>query len=177
LRRFRTVLRYKSRTGLLKCVAGRNGCDAKLTGRSPEDLAVRRAIEFFPFEALLEDLRSSGWVAGQYAGGYIECLTGSIDRMGPICHRAPVDELAPIFRSRGLTARAKISLPTGAGKTRAAVEAAGRHVLTADAGLKCLLWVARTDELREQAVQSFRRVWSDAIDPKGTSLIAPLRAF
>jgi superfamily II DNA or RNA helicase len=73
-----------------------------------------------------------------------------------------VDELAPIIGRRGVKARAKISLPTGAGKTRVAVEAAVRHVLSANVGMKCVLWVAQTDELCEQAVQSFRQVWSNS---------------
>lgn len=44
-----------------------------------------------------------------------------------------IDELAPIIGSRGTKARAKVSLPTGAGKTRVAVEAAVKYVLAADA--------------------------------------------
>jgi hypothetical protein len=38
---------------------------------------------------LSEDFCSTRWVTGQHAGGEIECLTGSLDRMGPMCHRAP----------------------------------------------------------------------------------------
>jgi superfamily II DNA or RNA helicase len=72
-----------------------------------------------------------------------------------------IDELAPIIASRGARARTKVSLPTGAGKTRVAVEAAVKYVLAADAGSKYVLWVAQTDELCEQAVQSFRQVWSN----------------
>ena len=63
---------------------------------------------------------------------------------------------------RWANARAIISLPTGAGKTRVAVEAAVRHVLVADVGMKHVLWVAQTDELCEQAIQSFRQVWSNS---------------
>jgi superfamily II DNA or RNA helicase len=72
-----------------------------------------------------------------------------------------IDALAPIIGSRGAKARTKVSLPTGAGKTRVAVEAAVQYVLAADAGDKYVLWVAQTDELCEQAVQSFRQVWSN----------------
>ncbi len=72
-----------------------------------------------------------------------------------------IDELAPIIASRGARARTKVSLPTGAGKTRVAVEAAVKYVLAADVGGKYVLWVAQTDELCEQAVQSFRQVWSN----------------
>jgi superfamily II DNA or RNA helicase len=72
-----------------------------------------------------------------------------------------IDALAPIIASRGPSARTKVSLPTGAGKTRVAVEAAVKYVLAADVGDKYVLWVAQTDELCEQAVQSFRQVWSN----------------
>ena len=72
-----------------------------------------------------------------------------------------IDQPEPIFHRRGLDARVVISLPTGAGKTRVAVEAAVQHVLTSDTGEKSLLWVAQTEELCEQAVQSFRQVWSN----------------
>jgi superfamily II DNA or RNA helicase len=71
-----------------------------------------------------------------------------------------VHELESVVKRRGIGARAVISLPTGAGKTRVAVEAAVRHVLTGDLDERYLLWVAQTDELCEQAVQSFRQVWS-----------------
>jgi superfamily II DNA or RNA helicase len=72
-----------------------------------------------------------------------------------------IDALAPIIASRGAQARTKVSLPTGAGKTRVAVEAAVKYVLAAHASDKYVLWVAQTDELCEQAVQSFRQVWSN----------------
>jgi hypothetical protein len=72
-----------------------------------------------------------------------------------------IDDLAPIIASREARARTKVSLPTGAGKTRVAVEAAVKYVLAADVGDKYVLWVAQTDELCEQAVQSFRQVWSN----------------
>ena len=72
-----------------------------------------------------------------------------------------IDEVESIVQRRGLDARAVISLPTGAGKTRVAVEATVKHVLTSDIDHKFVLWVAQTDELCEQAVQSFRQVWSN----------------
>lgn len=55
--------------------------------------------------------------------------------------------------------RAILSLPTGAGKTRTAVEA----LLTAwnqeGQSRAYILWVAQSDELCEQAVEAFREVW------------------
>jgi hypothetical protein len=58
-------------------------------GRSPENLAIGQAVELFSLGALFENCRSSRWVTGQYAGGDIECLTGSHDRMRPMCNRSP----------------------------------------------------------------------------------------
>ncbi len=57
--------------------------------------------------------------------------------------------------------RAILSLPTGAGKTRTAVEA----LLTwwdGDEMIKpYILWIAQSDELCEQAVEAFREIWVD----------------
>ena len=73
-----------------------------------------------------------------------------------------VNQLKSIVGSRGMKGRAVISLPTGAGKTRVVVEASIKHVLSANSNKRYLLWVAQTDELCEQAVQSFRQVWSNS---------------
>ena len=73
-----------------------------------------------------------------------------------------INDLRPILENKGMTGRGVISLPTGAGKTRVAVEASVRHVLRSDSVTGSVLWVAQTDELCEQAVQSFRQVWSSA---------------
>jgi len=59
-------------------------------------------------------------------------------------------------------ARAVLSLPTGSGKTRVAVETAVDCALHNGA---CVLWIAQTDELCEQAVQSFRQVWANRGEP------------
>jgi len=55
--------------------------------------------------------------------------------------------------------RAVISLPTGGGKTRVAVEGAVRLVLEPEGPRRSVVWVAQTAELCEQAVQAFRQVW------------------
>lgn len=56
--------------------------------------------------------------------------------------------------------RAVISLPTGGGKTRVAVQSAVSHVLTHDDREPSVLWIAQGEELCEQAVQCFIDVWS-----------------
>jgi superfamily II DNA or RNA helicase len=56
-------------------------------------------------------------------------------------------------RPRGL-----ISLPTGAGKTRVAVESLVRHIRE-DGLTGPIIWIAQSDELCEQAVQTWSYVW------------------
>ncbi|MFJ8283174.1 DEAD/DEAH box helicase [Streptomyces griseoluteus] len=63
-----------------------------------------------------------------------------------------LDRLAP--------QRAMLSLPTGAGKTRVTAEAVIRWVKQAGDLEGPLLWIAQTEELCEQAVQSWKFVWS-----------------
>ncbi|GIW43875.1 MAG: hypothetical protein KatS3mg077_1157 [Candidatus Binatia bacterium] len=65
--------------------------------------------------------------------------------------------------------RAVISLPTGAGKTRVAVEAAVRFVLAPPRPPRSVLWVAQTEELCEQAVAAFRQAWMN-FGAEGTNL-------
>lgn len=56
--------------------------------------------------------------------------------------------------------RGILTLPTGAGKTRTAVEALIQWRQAASS-LRGILWVAQSEELCEQAVQAFREVWID----------------
>lgn len=57
--------------------------------------------------------------------------------------------------------RALLSLPTGAGKTRVVVEALLTWWDQNERVKPCLLWIAQSDELCEQAVEAFRQVWID----------------
>jgi superfamily II DNA or RNA helicase len=60
--------------------------------------------------------------------------------------------------------RAIITLPTGAGKTRTAVEYTVRLHQQRLLNTPCTtLWIAHTAELLEQAIESFRQVWSHAV--------------
>jgi len=70
-----------------------------------------------------------------------------------------VTGLQQLFQSGTARRRAVVSLPTGGGKTRVTVQAAVDLVLKPGDGNRTVLWVAQTDELCEQAVQSFRHVW------------------
>jgi DNA repair protein RadD len=57
--------------------------------------------------------------------------------------------------------RAILSLPTGAGKTRTAVEAIVRAIRGNRLPGRFVLWIAQSDELCEQAISAFREVWTD----------------
>ncbi len=78
------------------------------------------------------------------------------------------DAMINVLSSSG--GRAVLTLPTGAGKTRVAVDAV-REVLFKEsafdaAQVKSVVWLAHTEELCEQACQSFIDVWrSSAASP------------
>lgn len=68
--------------------------------------------------------------------------------------------------------RALLSLPTGAGKTRTAVEAL-LGWWDGNESNRYILWIAQSDELCEQAIEAFREVWVDC-GGKGTRKILRL---
>ena len=70
-----------------------------------------------------------------------------------------VRNMLRIARVDGARRRGMISMPTGSGKTRVAVQAIVEAMC--HDGLDCgVLWVADRDELCEQAVDAWRQVWS-----------------
>lgn len=71
-----------------------------------------------------------------------------------------VDRILEVLASRPAL-RGMVSLPTGAGKTRVAVEAVIRRLrsLSPEAETVPILWVAQSEELCEQAVQTWASVW------------------
>jgi superfamily II DNA or RNA helicase len=74
-----------------------------------------------------------------------------------------LDRISALLRGEG-PRRGLVSLPTGAGKTRVAVEALVRHLHETGTSGAPLLWIAQTDELCEQAVETWSYVWR-AIGP------------
>ncbi|MEK6465725.1 sacsin N-terminal ATP-binding-like domain-containing protein [Pseudonocardia alni] len=83
-----------------------------------------------------------------------------------------LDRILALLRGEG-PRRGLVSLPTGAGKTRVAVEALVRHVGEVKTLGAPLLWIAQTDELCEQAVETWSYVWR-AIGPSGRLHISRL---
>ena len=84
----------------------------------------------------------------------------------PVLHdfqRTVVDNVRDMLRngrSNSQKKRGMISMPTGSGKTRVAVQAA-IEAITDDGFRSGVLWVADRDELCEQAVEAWRQVWSN----------------
>lgn len=70
--------------------------------------------------------------------------------------------------------RGLLALPTGAGKTRTAVQAVV-EAMRDDGLVGPILWIAQTDELCEQAVSAWAENWR-AIGPRGTLKLARLWA-
>ena len=75
--------------------------------------------------------------------------------------RKVVGNVRRLIRSDGAAGerRGMISLPTGSGKTRVAVQAIV-EAIRCDGFKGGVLWVAERDELCEQAVEAWRQVWS-----------------
>lgn len=73
----------------------------------------------------------------------------------------------PSGNNRGI-----LTLPTGAGKTRTAVEALVQRIVDSD-GRLTVLWIAQSEELCEQAVLAFREVWTD-LGHRDAGVRAPL---
>lgn len=81
-------------------------------------------------------------------------------------------ELALLLDGDSDGTRGLVALPTGAGKTRVAVQALV-ETLRHRAPPARVLWVAQTEELCEQAVQTFKQIWR-AVGPDEPLTIARL---
>ncbi|MFQ3665338.1 MAG: DEAD/DEAH box helicase family protein [Sphingomonadaceae bacterium] len=103
----------------------------------------------------------------EFAGAGNPRLLSEIDIDGPVrlgqlhdYQKEALEQLGRVFRENNSPARRSVlSLPTGAGKTRVAVEAAVENVLRHSSSRPLVVWVAQTEELGEQAVEAFRQVW------------------
>jgi len=56
--------------------------------------------------------------------------------------------------------RAIVHMPTGAGKTRVSMEALADYIRSLEVPDGCVVWLAHSEELCEQACESFRDVWA-----------------
>ena len=69
------------------------------------------------------------------------------------------DELKKALKEHGDDAKCLISLPTGSGKTRIAVEAYTEFLRPRFFEGKYLIWIAQSEELCEQAIVTFQQIW------------------
>jgi len=72
--------------------------------------------------------------------------------------RAIAEKVKALLYPTATKNRGLLSLPTGAGKTRVAVQALVEHMVDSRKDVR-ILWLAETDELCEQAIQTWSLVW------------------
>jgi superfamily II DNA or RNA helicase len=110
----------------------------------------------------------------QYAGSRedqrpeVETVPGPV-RLPPLhdYQETSIVRIRALLREGGPN-RGLLALPTGSGKTRVAVEALVDHIREVDPSA-LILWIAQTDELCEQAVESWSYVWR-AVGPHEADL-------
>jgi len=64
-----------------------------------------------------------------------------------------------LFTSSNPGNRLLVHMPTGAGKTRTAIESISDYLRSQTGGPKLVVWMAHSDELCEQAAESFESLW------------------
>lgn len=145
--------------------------DLELRGLAPP-------IQWAGGRAAQEFVRDLGF-SREYAGFPEDRLEQVYEAIGPVdlkpLHdfQATVrDRFRNLLRENGKTKRAMLSLPTGAGKTRVAVQSLVEHFVD-DEVKGPVLWIAQSEELCEQAVQAWAEVWR-AMGPPKTLTISRL---
>ncbi|MFE2087536.1 DEAD/DEAH box helicase [Streptomyces sp. NPDC059460] len=125
--------------------------------------------------AFVSDLRLPGSFAGSRNPSPPVAETVEGPRDFPILHGYQEDLVRNIstMLDRLAPQRGMLSLPTGAGKTRVTAEAVIRWVKRVEDLKGPLLWIAQTEELCEQAVQSWKFVWNK-VGPQGPLTISRL---
>lgn len=138
--------------------------DLELRGLTPP-------LQWAGGRAAQEFVRDLGF-AREYAGFPEDRLDEVFEAIGPVdlkpLHdfQATVrDRFQELLRTTAKTKRAMLSLPTGAGKTRVAVQSLVEH-LRDDEVSGPILWIAQSEELCEQAVQAWAEVWRAMGPPK-----------
>ena len=121
--------------------------------------------------AAQEFVRDLGF-SREYAGFPEDRLAQTYEAVGPIelkklhpFQQTVSERFRDLLRSRGKTKRAMLSLPTGAGKTRVAVQSLVEHFRDGEIDGP-VLWIAQSEELCEQAVQAWAEVWRAKGPPK-----------
>lgn len=81
------------------------------------------------------------------------------------------DKMGEVLEKNGDRTRCVVTLPTGGGKTRVAVEAFIEWMEPRFNDRKYLIWIAQSEELCEQAIQCITDLWSN------TDFYYPLRVY
>jgi len=111
--------------------------------------------------------------------------TGSLPEDEDILPAEPLPPLhdfqVEVYRSMrrllrgGHGSAAMLSLPTGAGKTRVAVEAICDHLAQENVGSRnVVIWISMSNELQQQAWECFRQVWQVPPHRDGHGIRRPL---
>ncbi|KIA60651.1 hypothetical protein FG87_35865 [Nocardia vulneris] len=118
-------------------------------------------------------------LAPEFAGSTVPAPPPRFEVIGPVAlpklhdfQELVVDKLLQVLRPGGKN-RGIISLPTGSGKTRVAVEALIRHIRESDSE-PLIIWIAQSDELCEQAVETWSYTWSALAPPAAKLTISRL---
>ena len=105
-----------------------------------------------------------------------------LDVIGPVWmppmhefQREASQELLHVLNRKVAPARGIVELPTGAGKTRIAVETITDWLVDGDRD-GVVLWVAQSDELCEQAVQAWGEIWASFGSVRDTLRVSRLWA-
>lgn len=120
-----------------------------------------KALEF------VKELGFSDWLAGER----IKRRPEREEVVGPLSlsplHDFQIStarKIAALLERKSPSTRGLVQLPTGAGKTRVAVQSAIDHVSNA-AGNHQIVWIAQSEELCEQAIDTWMHVWQTAGAP------------
>jgi superfamily II DNA or RNA helicase len=140
-----------------------------------ELLGLQPPVQWAGGKAAQEFVRDLGFPR-EYAGFPEDRIDQVYDVLGPIelkklhpFQETVRDRFRELLETAGKTKRAMLSLPTGAGKTRVAVQSLVEHFAE---GLidGPVLWIAQSEELCEQAVQAWAEVWRAKGPPKALTI-------
>ena len=136
-------------------------------------------------EKLLSDLKKKSWIPGsrtarnfarivgfpvKFAGMSSEKKPENVENIEkrillgnllPFQENLKAQMLALLEEANGMENRGILRLPTGSGKTRIAVEAILEFWKKKPDNMRFVIWIAQTEELCEQAFQSFKQVWEE----------------
>ncbi|MET8156723.1 DEAD/DEAH box helicase [Sphaerisporangium sp. NPDC005289] len=145
-----------------------NACGAEVLRHYRKDIEVQfpQLAAGFRGDATSVRIVNDLGFPGEYAGSRGETLPPVEKVYGPTAFPRLHDYQERLARkavellTKYDAPRAMLCLPTGAGKTRVAAEAVIRVIRERGLGGRPVLWIAQSEELCEQAVQSWSFVWS-----------------